>query len=144
MEKIHIEKALNNLENYSEEEAYFSIISDMDDNIHIEANKLGVIQYAKELLLNSRQFDYLESQPESERFIRIENKDWLFIEDYNYFPVIKAVYGSRNELTIDKKTEEYKETFTEKLFKYGCVLIFVFLLISILIGIYQIVSWIVN
>lgn len=102
----------------------------------IKANKDGLMLYAATLLEAAAEVDVrsFESQLETFRL----NDDWISENSEFYFSFVELYQQTKDEI---EPPIEHIETFPEMSIRYLIISILIFILISILVGIGTILSW---
>ncbi len=138
MDKIELEKIIEKLEqNVSEENGTFGLYyRDGEDECHIKANKDGFELFAIELLKASKNAESIIENKEKDYIPLGFNSKWL--EGEVMIAYIKPILEKRGEMIADKT---HIPTIKDDLLKFGCFAILGILAISLIIGIYTIITW---
>lgn len=137
MTKEELDKIIESIEQgYLESEAYFD--SEFNEDFGMaKGNKVGLILYAKEFLkaaksIDERKFDESETE--------IYNPDFKWIKgiDSNPFEYIEVTRKLPGEIH-DKKG--YNESWKDKLFNLGCLILLVFAIILTFVGLFHFIKW---
>lgn len=109
------------------------------DESFISANKEGLELFALELLKSAREIENVLSDPEKSIIPFGYDEDWV---DENSDTFIHYVKPSADKQKLDPKSE-YISTFVEKLLmQFGCGLIAIILVISLVVGLVTVFNWI--
>ena len=121
------------------DDAYFGFFEygDGPDESFIKANKDGLIRFATELLEANLAASTEEYVSEEKEFFSLEN-DWFSENSEFHFSYIELMQKSNAEI---EPSIEYQETWKDQLIKFFLIGIFIFILISILVGAFTILSW---
>jgi len=107
-------------------------IGDNWDEIAIKANKEGLQLFALQLLKASQQTKNVLLDKDIDTIPLDSNAEWINPESD-----IKIFYVEQVDKTYkEEKADNRKETFTDKSMKYGCVAIFILLVIAMLVGLW--------
>jgi len=107
------------------------------DESFIRANKEGLELFALELLKSARDTENLLSDPEKNIIPFNYYEDWV---DENSDTFIQYVEQIANKQKIKPKSE-HKLTFVDKLMPFGCGIIAITLIISIVVGLVTVFKW---
>jgi len=141
MNNEKLENIITELESESiKDDAYFGFYENEDnqDDEHIKANKDGLILYAVELLKAANEFNLRHFEKGKDELYGI-NDEWFSKENEYMFKYIKLINKQKSK--IDPDTKEHKETWTDKVFKAGCLSAIVLILITIVVGFISILEW---
>lgn len=137
--KEDLDKIIEKIEQQcSKSDAYFD--SEFYEDFGVaKGNKVGLLLYAKEFLkavreIDNRKFDQTEME--------IYNPDfkWINENDSNPFRYIEITNKLRKDINKEKQTG--KESWKSKLLGFGCVVIFIFSFILVIIGLITFIKWI--
>ena len=117
------------------ENAYFGIFDEAEYS-YIKANKEGLLLYAMNLIVASKNIDSItnDSKDKTVSFGRIA--DWIDKDSPIVIDYIEKFDGKRNEVV-----EPTKSSFFEKLIPIGCFLVFIIFGVSFFVGLAEIISW---
>lgn len=107
------------------------------DESFIRANKEGLELFAVELLKAARDTENLLSDPEKNIIPFDYNEDWLDENGDTFIQYIEPI-ADKQKL---KPKSDYESTFVDKLIPFGCGLIAIILLISIVVGLVTLFKW---
>lgn len=138
MDKIELENIIEKLEqNVSEKNGTFGLYYlDGEDECYIKANKDGFELFAIELLKASKNAEAIIENKEKDYIPLGFNQKWL--EGEVMIAYIKPILEKREEIIADKT---HIPTIKEDLLKFGCFAILGILALSLIIGIYTIITW---
>ncbi|WP_299625387.1 hypothetical protein [uncultured Tenacibaculum sp.] len=130
----------NNIQN--KEDAYFNIFSDYssdeeeEEQLKINANKTGLELFALELLTAKDKFDSLKELSDDGRLIKLKTLNW-FNYEYNrdILTYVEPNYKTRSEIEAKIENEEKDSS------SFGCILFLILLLVSSVVGFFEIISW---
>ena len=137
LENEELNNIIEQLENNaSKENASFGLFyRDGEDDMHLKANKDGFELFAAELLKASRDSEKIINNAEK-KYIDFGFKEkWIEGELIAY---IKPISENRNDI---KEEKVYSKTFKDYALQYGCFTIIGIIILSLIIGIYTIVNW---
>ena len=117
------------------ENAYFGFFDEAEYS-YIKANKEGLLLYAMNLIVASKNIDSITNDSKDktvpfERFANWIDEDSPIVIDY-----IEKFEGKRKEII-----EPIKSNFFEKLIPIGCFLLFIIFGVSFFVGLAEIISW---
>ena len=102
------------------------------DEIAIKANKEGLQLFALQLLKASQQTKNVLLDKDIDTIPLDSNAEWINPESD-----IKIFYVEQVDKTHkEEKADNRKETFTDKSMKYGCIAIFILLVIAVFVGLW--------
>lgn len=107
------------------------------DESFIRANKEGLELFALELLKSARETDNVLSDPEKNIIPFDYDEDWVDENSDTFIQYIKPI-ADKQKL---KPKSDYKSTFVDKLMPFGCGLIVVILIISVVVGLVTLFKW---
>lgn len=138
MHKIELENIIEQLEqNVSEKNGTFGLYyREGEDECHIKANKDGFELFAIELLKASKNAEEIIENKEKDYIPLGFNQKWL--QGEVMIAYIKPILEKREEIIADKT---HISTIKEDLLKFGCFAILGVLALSLIIGIYTIITW---
>ena len=127
-------------DNSSFEEAYFEFDYDEENNYDhsfIHSNKEGLILFANELLKAAKGFEKIKDSEEKVKDIKLKTGEWF---GYNNIvaPYIKPIFSKKNK--IERLVSKPKK-WNDKIFELGCSLGLIVLVVSIIVGIVNIILW---
>ncbi|MDI9868950.1 hypothetical protein [Flectobacillus roseus] len=108
------------------------------DESFVRANKEGLELFALELLKSAQEIESVLSDPEKNIIPFEYEEDWV---DENSDIFIQYIEPIADKQKLKPKSE-YKSTFLDKLMPFGCGLIAIILLISVVVGLVTIINWI--
>ena len=106
------------------------------DTVHIKGNKQGLMLFGIELIEAGLKF---QSQNSKENSIHTFLNDWYLVKSDIDISHIEFSEKLKSEI---EPTHEYEETFKDKVLKFFFVGLLLFVLASILVGAFSILSWI--
>lgn len=117
------------------ENAYFGIFDEAEYS-YIKANKEGLLLYAMNLIVASKNIDSITNDSKDktvsfERFVDWIDEDSPIVIDY-----IEKFEGKRK-----KVIETNKYNFFEKLIPIGCFLLFIIFGVAFFVGLGEIIKW---
>jgi hypothetical protein len=104
----------------------------------IRANKEGLELFALELLKSAREIENVLSDPEKNIIPFDYDEDWVDENSDTFIQYIEPI-ADKQKL---KPKSEYKSTFVDKLMPFGCGLIAIILVISVMVGLVTVFNWI--
>lgn len=117
------------------ENAYFGIFDEAEYS-YIKANKEGLLLYAMNLIVASKNIDSITNDSK-DKTIPIERfADWIDEDSPIVIDYIEKFEGKRKEVI-----EHIKSNFFEKLIPIGCFLLFIIFGASFFVGLAEIISW---
>ncbi len=108
------------------------------DESFIRANKEGLELFALELLKSAREIENVLSDPEKNIIPFDYDEDWVDENSDTFIQYIEPI-ADKQKL---KPKSEYKSTFVDKLMPFGCGLIAIILVISVVVGLVTVFNWI--
>jgi hypothetical protein len=108
------------------------------DESFVRANKEGLELFALELLKSAREIENVLSDPEKNIIPFDYDEDWV---DENSDTIIQYIEPIAEKQKLKPKSE-YKSTLADKLMPFGCGLIAIILLISVVVGLVTVIKWI--
>jgi hypothetical protein len=108
------------------------------DESFVRANKEGLELFALELLKSARDIESVLSDPVKNIIPFDYDEDWVDENSDTFIQYIEPI-ADKQKL---KSKSEYKSTFIDKLMPFGCGLIVIILVISVLVGLVTVFKWI--
>ncbi len=108
------------------------------DESFVRANKEGLELFALELLKSAREIESVLSDPEKNIIPFDYDEDWVDENSDTFIQYIEPI-ADKQKL---KPKSEYKSTFVDKLMPFGCGLIAIILVISVVVGLVTVFNWI--
>ena len=108
------------------------------DESFVRANKEGLELFALELLKSAREIENVLSDPEKNIIPFDYDEDWVDENSDTFIQYIEPI-ADKQKL---KPKSEYKSTFVDKLMPFGCGLIAIILVISVVVGLITVFNWI--
>jgi hypothetical protein len=108
------------------------------DESYLRANKEGLELFALKLLKSAKEIESVLSDPEKNIIHFDYYEDWVDENSDTFIQYIEPI-AYKQKL---KPKSEYKLTFVDKLMPFGCGLIAIILLISVLVGLVTVFNWI--
>lgn len=142
MEESELDKIIESLESSnSKKEAYMSLsqYGGGMDECFAKANKQGLELFASQLLKASKDFKHVVEDPEKRVIPMNYEEEWLENSDV-FIQYIEPV----NRLGAVPENDTYKESLIDKIIPIGCLTLFILLVISSIIGLITIGSWIIQ
>lgn len=136
MDDQQIQKLINQFDTEKlKENAYFGIFDEAEYS-YIKANKEGLLLYAMNLIVASKNIDSItnDSKDKTVPFERFEN--WIDEDSPIVIDYIEKFEGKRKEVI-----EPTKSNFFEKFIPIGCFLLFIIFGVSFFVGLAEIISW---
>ena len=110
------------------------------DESFIKANKEGLELFALQLLKASKETGRILADKEKNIITLDFDENWIHQDSNTFLQYIEPTA----EKQINYPKEEYKTTFADKIMPYGCGLILIIIVISILVGLWTMFKWISN
>ncbi len=107
------------------------------DESFIRANKEGLELFALELLKSARDIEIVLIDPKKNVIPFEYDEDWV---DENSDTLIQYIQPIAEKQKLKPKLE-YKSTFVDNLIPWGCGLVVIILVISVLVGLITIINW---
>lgn len=138
MDKIELETIIEKLEqNVSKENGTIGLYyRDGEDECHLKANKDGFKLFAIELLKASINTETIIENKEKDFIPFGFNQKWF--EGEVMIAYIKPILEKRGEIIAEKA---YIPSIKDDLLKFGCFAIIGILALSLIIGIYTVITW---
>ena len=108
------------------------------DESFVRANKEGLELFALELLKSAQEVESVLSDPEKNIIPFEYDEDWVDENSDTFIQYIEPI-ADKQKL---KPKSEYKSTFVDKLMPFGCGLIAIILVISVVVGLVTVFNWI--
>ena len=141
MSKDELQKIIDQLESgNSKDEAYFAIFQygGGPDESFVKANKQGLELFAAEILKASRDADEIVGDKEKNIIPLDYEEEW--IEGDTFVQYIEPTLEKRKKA----KHEPRKETWKDKGIKFGCFAGLIIAIVSVIVGLITMVTWILN
>lgn len=138
MEKKELEDIIEKLElNVSKENGTFGLYYvDGEDACHIKANKDGFELFAIELLKAAKDIENVIENKEKNYIDFGFNRKW--IQGDVIIAYIKPILEKRVEIIAEKA---YVPAIKDDLFNFGCFALIGILILSLIVGVYTIITW---
>ncbi|WP_411768786.1 hypothetical protein [Winogradskyella sp. A3E31] len=133
MDEYDLDRMIMTLgENAPQNEAYFGLTN--DDYPDIEANKAGLLLFARQLLKATRLFE--DRKNNENKSIRIDHGDWCKL--FGLFESVEPVYDSRYEFLQSIKKPSRLSEIAKGIFS---IAFFIMLIFLIIVGSIQVFNW---
>lgn len=107
------------------------------DESFIRANKEGLELFALQLLKSAIETEDILSDKEKNIIPLDYDEDWVDENSDTYLQYVEPIADKQK---LNPKSE-YKSTFSDKLMPYGCGLVLLILLVSVIIGFSTLLNW---
>ena len=107
------------------------------DESFVRANKEGLELFALQLLKSAIETEDILSDKEKNIIPLDYDEDWVDENSDTYLQYVEPIADKQK---LNPKSE-YKSTFSDKLMPYGCGLVLLILLVSVIIGFSTLLNW---
>lgn len=124
------------------QKAFLGIYADEEeqDGSYIAANKEGLTLFALQFLKASTKAEEALIKFEmSRRFPFNDNEEWYDKDCDTHINYIQLI----EEKSKQTPQKEYKETFSDKIYSYGCIFLIILIIIATITGFITIFQWII-
>lgn len=136
MDNQKIQELINQFDTEKlKENAYFGIFDEAEYS-YIKANKEGLLQYAMNLIVASKNIDSITNDSKDKTIPFERFADWIDEDSPIVIDYIEKFDGKRK-----KVIEDTKPNFFEKLIPIGCFLLFIIFGVAFFVGLGEIISW---
>lgn len=105
----------------------------------IRANKEGLELFALQLLKAAKDSEATIADPEKKLIINFDyDEEWIDENGDTFIHYIEPIADKQKT----KPKSDYKSTFLDRLIPYGCGLIAIILVISVVVGLFTVFNWI--
>jgi len=130
-----------------EEESFLGLFYENHEYAYVKANKKGMIKLIIELIKTLTFFDFHLSRKEGHySVIPIKSYQWFYKNNHINFDYIEPKKESREEI-ISQLNEDFnrknRSNFKDKFFNLFGIIVLIFLIISLLVGIFQVMKWLI-
>jgi hypothetical protein len=131
-----------------DDEAFLGFFYRNNDYAYIKANKKGIIKLIIELMKVLSFVDFHLSRKEGHySVIPIKSYPWIYRNSHIDFNYLEPKKETRSQI-LDQLNEDLEKTgknnFTQWVLNFFGILILIFLVISFLVGIFQVLKWIIQ
>ena len=114
---------------------------DPDDEWSVVANQQGLELYALELLKASNQFSSRKFDDDNREVFKI-NRAYMSTCNEFYFQYIELKQELRSE--IESNVVIYKQTWRDRFMNYVAGAVFIFIMLSIIVGSITVIGWVIR
>ena len=131
-----------------DDDAFLGFFYEESEYAYIKANKKGIIKLIIELMKNLTLFDFHLSRKEGHySVIPIKNYPWIYEDSHINFNYLEPKKETRSQI-LDQLNEDLAKTgissFKQKVSNFFGILFLIFLATSFLVGIFQVLKWIIQ